>query len=84
MGHAGANNVFVAGINRIGKEGSITFWGGSFISDPSAAILAKASNTEGIFLAKCDFSRVKPLQKAWRFLENRRPEAYGELLKPEK
>lgn len=81
VGHAAANNVFVAGINRVGKEGAITFWGGSFISDPTAKLLAKADNKEGVTLAQCDLSRVKPLQKAWRFLENRRPEAYSPLTK---
>jgi predicted amidohydrolase len=79
VGHAGANNVYIAGINRIGKEDAITFWGGSFVADPSAKVLVKADNKEGVFLAECDFSRVVPMQKAWRFLENRRPEAY-ELL----
>jgi predicted amidohydrolase len=79
VGHAAANNVFVAGVNRVGKEGAITFWGGSFIADPSAKVLAKTTDTEGVTLAEIDLGRVKPLQKCWRFLENRRPETYGEL-----
>ncbi len=81
VGHAAANNVYVAGVNRVGKEGAITFWGGSFIADPSAKLLAKADAKEGVTLAECDFSRVKPLQKAWRFLENRRPETYDLITK---
>jgi len=81
VGHAAANNVYIAGVNRVGTEGAITFWGGSFIADPSAKVLVKADNKEGVFLAECDFSRVKPLQKAWRFLENRRPETYELLTK---
>ena len=40
LGHAAANNVFVAAVNRVGKEGSITFWGGSFIADPASKLLA--------------------------------------------
>jgi predicted amidohydrolase len=80
VGHAAVNNVYVAGVNRVGKEGAITFWGGSFVADPSAKVLAKADAKEGVTLARCDFSRVKPLQKAWRFLENRRPEAYSTLM----
>lgn len=83
VGHAAANNVYVAGVNRVGKEDAITFWGGSFVADPAAKVLVKAEDKEGVFLAECDFSRVKPLQKAWRFLENRRPEAY-ELLTQQK
>ncbi len=79
LGHAAVNNVFVAAINRGGKEGAITFWGGSFIADPSSKVVALAGKGEEIILAKCDLDRVKPLQEAWRFLENRRPEMYKDL-----
>ncbi len=81
LGHAAANNVYVAAINRIGREGHIDFWGGSFLADPSSAILAKAGSEETIVSAHCDLSRVKELQEAWRFLEMRRPESYGALTK---
>lgn len=81
VGHAAVNNVYVASVNRVGKEGAITFWGGSFVADPTAKVLVKGDDKEGVLLATCDLSRVKPLQKAWRFLENRRPEAYGDLVK---
>lgn len=79
VGHAGANNVYVAGVNRVGKEGAITFWGGSFIADPSAKVIAQAKAEEGVTIAECDLARIKPLQKAWRFLENRRPDQYTTL-----
>ena len=79
LGHAASNNIFVAAINRVGKEDHITFWGGSFIAGPSSEVLMKAGNTEEIVMATVDLARVKPLQKSWRFLENRRPEMYGEL-----
>lgn len=79
LGHAASNNVFVCALNRVGKEGAITFWGGSFIADPSSAILAKAGNQEEIIIAQCDLSKVKPLQEAWMFLKNRRPDTYEEL-----
>ncbi len=79
LGHAAVNNIYVCPINRVGKEGAITFWGGSFIADPSSKILAKGGNKEEIVMADCDLSRVKPLQKAWRFLNERRPETYGKL-----
>ncbi len=79
VGHAAVNNVFVAAVNRVGREGAITFWGGSFIADPSGAVLAKGGAGEEIVLARCDLARVPALQKAWRFLENRRPQVYGPL-----
>jgi N-carbamoylputrescine amidase len=82
VGHAAANNVYVAAVNRVGREGHITFWGGSFIADPSGAVLAKAGAAEEIVGAECNLSRVPALQQAWRFLANRRPEVYGPLTEP--
>lgn len=79
LGHAATNNVFVAAINRTGKEGAITFWGGSFIADPSSSVIAKAGKEEEILLARCDLARVRPLQDSWRFLHNRRPDTYKPL-----
>lgn len=81
VGHAAVNNVYVAAVNRVGREGHITFWGGSFIADPSGALLAKAGAGEEIVVAECDLARVAALQKAWRFLDNRRPSVYGALTK---
>ncbi len=76
VGHAAVNNVYVAAVNRAGREGAITFWGGSFVADPSGAVLKKADAAEEIVLVECDLARVGALQKAWRFLDNRRPDAY--------
>lgn len=81
LGHAASNNVFVCALNRVGREDRITFWGGSFVAGPNSEILAKAGNTEDILVAQCDLDTVKPLQDAWMFLKNRRPEAYGPLTK---
>ena len=76
LGHAAANNVFVAAVNRVGREDAITFWGGSFVADPSSKLLAEGGAGEQIVVAECDFGRVRALQDAWKFLANRRPEAY--------
>jgi predicted amidohydrolase len=79
VGHAAANNVFVAATNRVGREDAITFWGGSFVADPASEVVARAGGEEQIVLARCDLSRVAALQEAWRFLHNRRPDRYGRL-----
>jgi predicted amidohydrolase len=79
VGHAAVNNVYVAAVNRVGREENITFWGGSFVAGPDGGVLAKAGAGEEIVLAECDLARVPALQKAWRFLENRRPAAYRDL-----
>lgn len=79
LGHSAANNVIVCSINRVGREDAITFWGGSFISDAASKIVAHAKNKEEIIIAEVDVAKVKALQKAWRFLECRRPDTYGSL-----
>jgi predicted amidohydrolase len=79
VGHAAANNVFVAAVNRVGREGAITFWGGSFVAGPDGAVLARGGAAEEIVMARCDLDRVPALQRAWRFLANRRPETYKQL-----
>jgi N-carbamoylputrescine amidase len=79
VGHAAVNNVFVAAVNRVGREGAIIFWGGSFVCGPDGALLARGGTGEEIVLAECRLDRVEALQSAWRFLRNRRPEVYGEL-----
>lgn len=79
LGHAAANNVYICALNRVGREGAITFWGGSFIADPSSAILQKAENGEQMIVADCDLDRVKAIQDAWRFFPNRRPGEYGDI-----
>jgi N-carbamoylputrescine amidase len=82
LGHAAVNNVYVAAVNRVGREGHITFWGGSFVADPSGAVMAKAGAEDEIVMVECDLTRVPALQNAWRFLANRRPQAYGPLTTP--
>ena len=44
--HAIANGVFVAAPNRVGREGELQFWGGSFVSDPNGNLLAKGQHDE--------------------------------------
>lgn len=71
--HAIANNVFVAAVNRAGREGSLNFWGSSFVSDPYGRILAQAgSSREENLLVECDFSIIGSMRKEWPFLEERR------------
>ncbi len=82
LGHAASNTVYVAAVNRVGQEGKIGFWGGSFVADPSSAILARGGGKEEIVIADCDLAHTKALQDAWGFLRNRRPETYGLLTKP--
>src|SRR5579864_9558057 len=58
-GHAIANGVYVAAVNRVGFEGppekSIEFWGSSFVADPFGQVIAEASlDREEILVVECD------------------------------
>jgi N-carbamoylputrescine amidase len=80
--HAIANGVFVASVNRVGVEGAIEFWGGSFISDPFGEVIARAGHSdEEILIADCELSRIEDTRRNWPFLRDRRIDAYGDLLR---
>ena len=80
--HAIANGVFVAAVNRVGREGGIEFWGASFVADPNGNILARASHDkEETLLIECDVSRIDVVRTHWPFLRDRRIDAYEGLTK---
>ncbi|HVN84781.1 MAG TPA: carbon-nitrogen hydrolase [Candidatus Binatia bacterium] len=79
--HAVANGVFVAATNRVGHEGTLEFWGGSFVADPFGRIIARASHDrEEIVLATCDLRRIAETRQHWPFLRDRRIDAYDGLV----
>jgi N-carbamoylputrescine amidase len=76
--HAIANGVFVAAPNRIGLEGTVQFWGGSFVCGPFGEILATASHDkEEVLIVKCDLRQIEQTRQHWPFLRDRRIDAYG-------
>jgi N-carbamoylputrescine amidase len=80
--HAIANGVFIAAPNRIGREGSLQFWGGSFVSDPNGNLMAKGSHdNEEIILANCDLGLIDVVRTHWPFLRDRRIDAYQDITK---
>jgi N-carbamoylputrescine amidase len=80
--HAVANGVFVAVANRVGLEGNLEFWGGSFVADPFGRILARASHDrEEVLVVTCDLKLIDETRRNWPFLRDRRVDAYEGLLK---
>ncbi|HEX9662215.1 MAG TPA: carbon-nitrogen hydrolase [Candidatus Binatia bacterium] len=78
--HAVANGVFVASVNRVGREGKIKFWGQSFVAGPFGEIVARAGgDREEILLARCDLGKIEQTRQSWPFLRDRRIDAYGAL-----
>ena len=78
--HAVANGVFVASVNRVGREGKIKFWGQSFVAGPFGEIVARAGgDREEILLARCDLGKIEQTRQSWPFLRDRRIDAYGAI-----
>ena len=82
-GHAIANGVYVAAVNRVGlekqveKSAGIEFWGQSFVADPQGVVIAQASvDKEEIILAEVDLERIEYIRQNWPFLRDRRIDAY--------
>jgi N-carbamoylputrescine amidase len=79
-GHAIANGVFVAAVNRVGREGDIRFWGRSFLADPFGRVLARASSDdEETLIVDCDLGAIEEVRRSWPFLRDRRIDAYDEI-----
>jgi N-carbamoylputrescine amidase len=79
--HAIANGVFVAAVNRVGRQGTLEFWGGSFVCDPQGRLLAQSpTDREDLLIADCPPGRIEEQRRAWPFLRDRRVDAYGDLL----
>ncbi len=83
-GHAIANGLYVAAVNRVGHEDSegggagIEFWGSSFVADPQGIVVAEAStDREEVLLASIDPARIEDVRRNWPFLRDRRIDAYS-------
>ncbi len=80
-GHAIANGVHVAAVNRVGEEEQLQFWGSSFICDAFGEVLAKAGNdNDEVLVARVDLGFNLRIREGWGFLRNRRPDTYGKLI----
>ena len=78
--HAIANGVYVVVVNRVGREGKLTFWGQSFVADPFGRIIGKAAaDKEEVLVVECDLSLIEETRQNWPFLRDRRIDAYDGL-----
>jgi agmatine deiminase len=79
-GHAIANSIVVAAVNRTGIEVHTQFYGQSFVCDAFGKILKRASRIqEEILVQKVDLNMNKFISDGWGFLRNRRPDSYKTL-----
>ena len=84
--HAVANGYFVGAINRVGREAPWNigeFYGQSYFCDPRGQILAEAArDKDEVLTADLDLDMIAEVRKTWQFFRDRRPDLYGDLVKP--
>nr|MDO8088109.1 nitrilase-related carbon-nitrogen hydrolase [Candidatus Sigynarchaeum springense] len=79
--HASMNAIYVAAVNRTGREGNLTFWGRSFVADPYGEVVARAPvSEEAVLVVTLDLDKIFHSQDGWLLMKNRRPDTYGPLV----
>lgn len=92
QGHSAANVVPVVAANRFGTEtvvpcpenggqsSSLCFYGTSFMTDATGAVLTQAPReSDAILHAEYDFAAIREERLSWGLFRDRRPECYGEI-----
>ena len=84
--HAAANGYFVGAINRVGTEAPWNigeFYGQSYFCDPRGQIISQASRDQDeVLTTDLDLDKIAEVRKTWQFYRDRRPDMYGDLVKP--
>lgn len=83
IGHAVSNVVPIVAANRIGDEDGQRFYGHSFIADHRGEKVAEAGgDASAVLTATFDLNQVRRDRASFGFFRDRRPDAYGELVRP--
>jgi len=70
------NQMYVCGINRVGRDAANVFCGHSMIVDPWGEVIAEADETETIISAAVDLARPDEVRSRIPVFRDRRPELY--------
>jgi 5-aminopentanamidase len=73
---AAENHVWVAVANRVGREGTLDFFGGSGVADPLGELTACAGSDETVLFADIDLGRAEQARTNADYLADRRPGIY--------
>jgi predicted amidohydrolase len=73
------NQMYVAYVNRVGREGEFEFVGLSTLAGPDGIARARAGRAEELVLADVDPALLAASREANPYLEDRRPGLYGSL-----
>ncbi len=80
--HAVANGVYVVSVNRVGDEGEMKFWGGSFVADPFGNVIWQGSHEkEETTVIELDLTKIDFYRTHWPFLRDRRIDSYEPIAK---
>ncbi len=80
--HAIANGVWLGAPNRVGVEGRLEFWGGSFVASPRGEVVCEADHeNEAVLVIDCHVDEIDLVRTHWPFLRDRRVDAYDGLTK---
>lgn len=80
--HAVANGIPVISVNRIGKEGGMNFWGGSFITNAFGKVVFQASHDkEEVHVESISMKSSNEYRTHWPFLRDRRIDTYQPITK---
>ena len=84
QGHAAANTLPVIAANRtgveVGESCALTFYGSSFMTDHTGALVCEASrDEEEIIYTAYDLEEIAEAREYWALLRDRRPEMYRGL-----
>lgn len=74
------NGVFGVFVNRVGREGDRSFFGGSVICGPQGEVLGEAGDAPTVLTASIDTSVLSAVRATMPFLRDLRPELYGPLV----
>ncbi|MGB2396314.1 MAG: N-carbamoylputrescine amidase [Pseudomonadales bacterium] len=85
QGHAAANMVPLIASNRIGEERgetcTLSFYGSSFIADPTGDILIQADDVqEALLIQTFDLDAIRKQRTGWGLFRDRRPDLYQSIL----
>lgn len=80
--HAVANGIPVISVNRVGPEGDMNFWGGSFVTNAFGRVMYQAShNAEEVHVEQIAIDKSDEYRTHWPFLRDRRIDSYKPITK---
>ena len=87
---AAANGYFVAVPNRVGREDgefgedAVEFYGTSYFVDPRGNFVGEkgSSTSDELLVRDLDMDLIRQARTDWQFYRDRRPDSYGDLVRP--